>query len=131
MGRLLKKRDPQLKKKKKSETDQNDSGDISLSQLSNASTSTATIRDSSTKLGSLKKSIGEIQSPNIISSNRYISQSLQFLREVKVELKKVAWPTRKQTAGSTLAVIILVMLISMFLGVVDIGLSSLIHTVLN
>jgi preprotein translocase subunit SecE len=61
----------------------------------------------------------------------YIDKGLQFLREVKVELKKVVWPTRKQTIGSTVVVLILVMIISVFLGMVDIGLSSLIRVVLK
>ena len=61
----------------------------------------------------------------------YIDKGLQFLREVKVELKKVVWPSRKQTIGSTVVVLILVMIISVFLGMVDIGLSSLIRVVLK
>ena len=59
------------------------------------------------------------------------SKSAQFLREVKVELKKVTWPSRKQTVGSTVVVIVLVMIISLFLGVVDLGISSLIRMVLQ
>jgi len=61
----------------------------------------------------------------------FISKAIQFLREVKVELKKVAWPSRKQTFGSTLVVIILVTIIAFFLGAVDIGLSSLVKLVLR
>ena len=61
----------------------------------------------------------------------YLDKGLQFLREVKVELKKVVWPSRKQTIGSTVVVLILVMIISVFLGIVDIGLSSLIRVVLK
>ena len=61
----------------------------------------------------------------------YIDKGLQFLREVKVELKKVVWPSRKQTIGSTVVVLILTMIISVFLGMVDIGLSSLIRVVLK
>jgi len=61
----------------------------------------------------------------------YINKGLQFLREVKVELKKVVWPTRKQTLSSTAVVLILTMIIALFLGVVDIGLSSLIRVVLH
>jgi preprotein translocase subunit SecE len=61
----------------------------------------------------------------------YVNKGLQFLREVKVELKKVTWPTRKQTLGSTVVVLILVMIISLFLGVIDIGLSSVIRVVLK
>ncbi|MBW1751592.1 MAG: preprotein translocase subunit SecE [Deltaproteobacteria bacterium] len=61
----------------------------------------------------------------------YLDTSIQFLREVKVELKKVTWPTRKQTMGSTVVVIILVMIISLFLGIVDAGLSGLLRLVLK
>ena len=61
----------------------------------------------------------------------FIDKSLQFLREVKVELKKVTWPSRKQTIGSTIVVLILAMIISLFLGVVDMGLSGLIRVILN
>jgi preprotein translocase subunit SecE len=61
----------------------------------------------------------------------FIAKSLQFLREVKVELKKVTWPSRKEAAASTLVVIILVMIISAFLGIVDMGLSNLIRFVLG
>ncbi|MBW2450644.1 MAG: preprotein translocase subunit SecE [Deltaproteobacteria bacterium] len=60
-----------------------------------------------------------------------IDKGLQFLREVKVELKKVVWPSRKQTIGSTVVVLILVMIISVFLGMIDIGLSSLVRVVLK
>ncbi len=60
-----------------------------------------------------------------------INSTVQFLREVKIELKKVAWPSRKQTIGSTVVVIALIILISLFLGSVDIGLSSLIRVVLQ
>ncbi len=61
----------------------------------------------------------------------YLDKVLQFLRETKVELKKVTWPSRKQTIGSTVVVIVLVMIISLFLGVADIGLSSLVRVVLQ
>ena len=64
-----------------------------------------------------------------IMDNSFIGKSIQFLREVKVELKKVTWPSRKQTMGSTLVVIILVMIISLFLGMVDVGLSGIIRLV--
>ena len=60
----------------------------------------------------------------------YLDISTQFLREVKVELKKVTWPTRKQTMGSTVVVIILVMIIALFLGIIDAGLSGLLRVVL-
>jgi preprotein translocase subunit SecE len=57
-------------------------------------------------------------------------RGIQFFREVRVELKKVTWPNRKQTAGSTLVVIILVFILAAFLGLVDFGLSKLVQVVL-
>jgi preprotein translocase subunit SecE len=53
------------------------------------------------------------------------------LREVKVELKKVTWPSKKQTFGSTAVVLILVFIIAAFLGIVDMGLSGLVRLVLQ
>ena len=64
-------------------------------------------------------------------SDNIFSKAAQFLREVKVELKKVTWPSRKQTIGSTAVVIVIVLIISLFLGLVDIGLSSLIRVILQ
>ena len=66
-----------------------------------------------------------------VAKPNFIEATFQFLREVKVELKKVTWPSRKQTIGSTVVVLILVLLISLFLGVVDMGLSQLIRVVLG
>lgn len=57
-------------------------------------------------------------------------RAVQFLRDVRVELKKVTWPNRKQTAGSTVVVIILVFILASFLGLVDFGLSKLVQVVL-
>jgi preprotein translocase subunit SecE len=64
-------------------------------------------------------------------SPTFINTAVQFLREVKIELKKVTWPSRKQTIGSTVVVLVIVIIISLFLGVVDLGLSSLIRVVLQ
>ncbi len=61
----------------------------------------------------------------------FLVRTTQFLREVKIELKKVTWPSRKETMASTAVVIIIVVIISSFLGLVDLGLSSLIRFVLR
>ena len=55
----------------------------------------------------------------------------QFLREVKTELKKVTWPSRKDTLSGTLVVLVAVFIIAIFLGVVDSGLSNLIKELLK
>ncbi|HUW98689.1 MAG TPA: preprotein translocase subunit SecE [Acidiferrobacter sp.] len=45
-----------------------------------------------------------------------------FIKESRVELSKVIWPTHKETAQTTLVVIVLVVLIALFLWIVDLGL---------
>jgi preprotein translocase subunit SecE len=55
----------------------------------------------------------------------------QFLKEAKVEIKKVAWPTPKQTLASTSVVLIVVVIISLFLGIIDFGLSKIIRLALG
>ena len=55
----------------------------------------------------------------------------QFFREVRVELKKVTWPSRKETIASTSVVLITVILVAFYLGVVDLGLSRLIKIFLD
>ena len=56
---------------------------------------------------------------------------VQFLKEAKVELKKVTWPTPRQTLASTSVVIIVVIVVSIFLGIVDFGLAKVIRLVLG
>lgn len=55
----------------------------------------------------------------------------EFLQQVKAELQKVTWPTRKETYGSTMVVIVLVLMVAVFLWVVDTALSTMIQTLLN
>ena len=50
----------------------------------------------------------------------------EFFQEVKQELKKVVFPTKKEVIGSTWVVIITVLICAVFLGVVDMGLSKFI-----
>ena len=55
----------------------------------------------------------------------------EFFREVKVEIKKVVFPSRGELIGSTRVVIITVIIVSLFLGTVDIGLSRLVRIALG
>jgi preprotein translocase subunit SecE len=49
----------------------------------------------------------------------------EFFQEVKLELKKVVFPTKKEVIGSTWVVIITVVIAAFFLGLVDMGLGKL------
>lgn len=50
---------------------------------------------------------------------------MEFLQEVKLELKKVVFPTKKEVIGSTWVVITTVLICAFFLGLVDLGLGRL------
>jgi len=56
---------------------------------------------------------------------------IKFLEEARGELKKVSWPTREQVWESTVVVIFSVIVISIFLGIVDIFFSWLIKVVIG
>ena len=47
----------------------------------------------------------------------------QFVRQVRQEVAKVSWPSRKETGVGTLMVFIMVFLAAIFFFVVDLGLS--------
>jgi preprotein translocase subunit SecE len=66
---------------------------------------------------------------NVISG--YLSIIVQFLRDAKMELKKVKWPTRKELLASTAMVILLSIAIAFFLGLVDLGLTSVITKIVG
>jgi preprotein translocase subunit SecE len=56
---------------------------------------------------------------------------LQFIREVRVELKKVTWPSRKEVIGSTAVVIVASFVVAFFLGFIDLILQRLLGAVLR
>ncbi len=58
-------------------------------------------------------------------------EAKQFLREVKTELKKVTWPSRRDALAGTGVVLVAVFIIALFLGIVDSGLSSLVRELLK
>jgi preprotein translocase subunit SecE len=60
-----------------------------------------------------------------------IQKVTQFLKEVRFELKRVTWPSRKETLAGTMVVLIIVFIAASFLGIVDMGLSKLIRLVLS
>ncbi|MGC9325519.1 MAG: preprotein translocase subunit SecE [Desulfomonilia bacterium] len=56
---------------------------------------------------------------------------IRFLREVRAELKKVTWTGRKEVMSGTIAVLVLSGIISVFLWVIDLGLSQVVRLVLG
>ena len=48
-----------------------------------------------------------------------VAKVRQFAQEVQVEMKKVTWPSREELRGSTMVVIVMVILVAIFIGVID------------
>jgi preprotein translocase subunit SecE len=58
---------------------------------------------------------------------QYWAQTKGFLVEAVQELKKVTWPNRKETLGTTGVVLVLVFFIAAYLGLVDFILSHFVR----
>ena len=53
------------------------------------------------------------------------AKPLNFLREVKAELGKVAWSTKQELLASTIVVIVVTIILGFFIGIIDLILSKL------
>jgi preprotein translocase subunit SecE len=52
---------------------------------------------------------------------------LAFFKDVKAELAKVSWPTRKQTIEYTLVVVGISLTLAIFLGLLDFGFQAIVN----
>lgn len=50
-----------------------------------------------------------------------------FIGDVREELKKVSWPTRKQTIRLTLVVIVMSLIIGAYIGIIDVLLAKVLE----
>jgi len=60
-----------------------------------------------------------------------MNKIISFLKEVYGELKKVTWLTRKDVVRSTISVGVVVMLVSIYISIVDLGLTELMKFILG
>jgi preprotein translocase subunit SecE len=60
-----------------------------------------------------------------------LAKTRNFLQEVKVELGKVTWPTRKETVATAWIVVVIIVLISLYLGACDVVLAKLMRLILG
>jgi len=59
-----------------------------------------------------------------------IMELRQFFDESVVEIKKVVWPTRKETITTCIAVLVVSVVIALYLGVVDLAFSKIVEAIL-
>jgi preprotein translocase subunit SecE len=55
----------------------------------------------------------------------------QFLRDVRIEMKKVIWPNREEVINYTFVVLITVAVVTTYILVLDLGLSRLLNLVIK
>ena len=60
-----------------------------------------------------------------------LAKAKNFLQEVNLELGKVTWPTRKETVATAWIVVVIIVLISLYLGACDVVLAKLMRLILG
>jgi preprotein translocase subunit SecE len=60
-----------------------------------------------------------------------LAKAKNFLEEVKVELGKVTWPSRKETVATAWIVVVIIVVISFYLGACDLVLAKLMRLILR
>jgi len=56
---------------------------------------------------------------------------VKFVNEVKLELSRVIWPKWDEFIGSTIVVVVLVTILSIYLGLVDFGINKAVRYALR
>ena len=54
-----------------------------------------------------------------------------FFNDVKLEMGKVSWSTRDELIGSTIVVIVSLAILSVFIGICDVVLSSAVNLIMS
>lgn len=68
--------------------------------------------------------VGEVEEGRVV-------QFKQFMGSVRLEMRKIVWPTREETTNTTMVVLGMVILLSLFMWVVDSILAVLIKTIVS
>ena len=59
-------------------------------------------------------------------TKRERASAIQFLRDVRAELRKVAWPTRNETASLSMVVLVTLVLLISLIFVLDLGFAKVV-----
>ncbi len=69
------------------------------------------------------------ESPEHVSG--WFGRARRFLTEVRAELSRVTWPTRREVWATTIVVIVISVIIGVYLYLVDLSLSALVAWVFD
>lgn len=54
-----------------------------------------------------------------------------FFTDVRLEMKKVSWPTRKEITGTTIVILFAIFFFGFYLGLLDVGFTQLVQKVFH
>ena len=60
-----------------------------------------------------------------------LGKTKEFLSDVRVEVKKVTWPSRKEATGGTMVVLVVVFVVALYLGIIDTILSKIVESMIS
>lgn len=60
-------------------------------------------------------------------ANRFVT----YIRESREELKRVVWPSRRETTKHTILVVAISIAVAAFLGIIDFGLNRLLQFIID
>ena len=66
----------------------------------------------------------------IVSTTDVGRRSLSFVKDARVEVRKVVWPTRQETLQTTLAVLVMVVIVAIMLWLIDLALGTGVNSLL-
>jgi len=71
------------------------------------------------------------EAPSAVGNQNVFETFRDYLTESRAEIKKVTWPTKKEARVTSIAVLVLVAVMSVFLGLVDLGWTKIIELILS
>ena len=72
-----------------------------------------------------------VRAPQFFRAPRILATSVQFLKDVRAEMNRVAWPDRKTVIASSLVVVFVLFVTSMYLTAWDYVWAELFKTILK
>ncbi|HJV34517.1 preprotein translocase subunit SecE [Geomonas sp.] len=60
-----------------------------------------------------------------------LAKTKSFFEDVQAELAKVTWPTRKETFATAQVVVVIIVIVSLYLGACDAVLAKIIRSILR
>lgn len=61
----------------------------------------------------------------------YVKRIQRFFHDVKIELKKVNWPTRRELMTFTSIVVVVILVIGVFFWILDMGFTAILKLIIR